>query len=131
LPGSPRAADELLCQMRDCHVPPDPCEVCVVRYIDDGMCHRTRASVELLILRRTRVNLWSLTVNARLARRGPVLHAAVHDPRHHRAVVEIEFGQDVLDVCFDGALRDGESLGDVPIAQPLGDQSGDLAFPAG
>src|SRR5438105_3225689 len=48
-----------------------------------------------------------------------------------RAGVEAEFGEDVLDVAFDGTCGDDQEAGDLPVGQALRDQFGDLVLPTG
>src|SRR5262249_33602212 len=44
---------------------------------------------------------------------------------------EAELGEDAFDVALGGAQGDDQFGGDLPVAQALGDQLGDLAFPGG
>ena len=47
------------------------------------------------------------------------------------AGVQAEFGQDVLDVVFGGALGYVEGGADLPVGEPAGHETGDLALAAG
>ena len=47
------------------------------------------------------------------------------------AGVQAEFGQDVLDVVFGGALGYVEGGADLPVGEPAGHEPGDLALAAG
>src|SRR5215475_11322228 len=44
---------------------------------------------------------------------------------------EAEFGEDAFDVALGGAWGDDQFGGDLPVAQALGEQFGDLVFPGG
>lgn len=51
--------------------------------------------------------------------------------RDLRAGGELQLRQDVLDVLIGGSRGDHQALGDMPVAQPLRDEAGDLGLPPG
>ena len=47
------------------------------------------------------------------------------------AVVDVEFGVEVVDVCFDGGYRDVEFVGDFAVGEVGGEVAQDACFAVG
>ena len=80
-----------------------------------------------------RADVGRATVTRRRGREGhDVVEAALDRVPHQlHAVVQLELAEGVLDVVLDGAVRDDQALGDLLVAEPLGDQPQHLGLAVG